>query len=109
MQNPTVLIRDNDTVIQILAMILVEFCCLLFFEGLFLDCSFNDLICLLEVISCISLHLWIAATLLVPTQVVDLLVRGQAARLRFHLAVSRPIRVSTIRAHDKRGGCTAQA
>lgn len=80
MQNPTVLIRDNDTVIQILPMILVEFCCLLFVEGgLLLDRSLNDLICLLEVISCISLHLWIAATLLVPTQVVDLLVRGKAA------------------------------
>ena len=101
MQNPTIIVCDNYALVQILTMLLVEFSGLFLTEKIFLG-SLNDLICLLKIISCISLHLRITTTLLITAKVDNLLVCGQATRKRLHLTVFSTARVFLLRTHDKR-------
>ena len=70
-------------------MVLVEFsssCVLIIILG-----PLYDTISFLEVVSSVSLHLGVTAALVVTTEVIELLIGGQATFLRLHLAV-----VSTV-------------
>ena len=70
-------------------MVLVKFSCSCFL--IMILGPLYDNICLLEVVSGVSLHLRVTAALVMATEVIELLIGGQHPLLRLHLAV-----VSTV-------------
>ena len=81
MQYTAIIVCDNMSIIQILAVILLEFRSCLFIGNL-LAGPFDDIVGFLKVISCISSHLWVnTAAFIMTTIVVELLICGEATLL----------------------------
>lgn len=80
MQDSTIIVCNKQCIIQILVMILVEFCSCLFI-GCHYFSLFNDFIGLLKVTSGASADLWVTAAFIVAAEIIYLLVCGQATAL----------------------------